>query len=89
MRSAELNGVKAISKDEITRRYLTHANLVEAIGKSGIAGTEASIRDKIACGGSSAVSFVQCLGAVEARTIHLHPDQESHGNSTHQNGKKC
>jgi hypothetical protein len=62
---------KGVLKAELKRRNLSYADLAEKLRAIGIKDTERNISNKIARGSFTAVFFVQCMKAIDCRTIHL------------------
>ena len=62
--------VKGIRKGEMKRRNLSYSDLAERLGQIGIKQNRHNITNKIGHGNFTAV-FVQCLGAIGVKTIHL------------------
>lgn len=63
--------VKGLLKAELKRRSLSYADLAEKLGEIGVPDNERNISNKIVRGSFTAVFFVQCLEAIDCRTIHL------------------
>jgi Domain of unknown function (DUF6471) len=63
--------VKGLLKAELKRRNLSYADLAEKLAAIGVKDSERNISNKIARGSFTAVFFVQCMEAIECRTIHL------------------
>ncbi len=63
--------VKGILKAELKRRNVSYKQLAERLEAMGIHETERNINNKISRGGFTAVFFVQCLEAIEARELRL------------------
>mgnify|MGYP006431098151 CR=1 FL=1 len=66
-----LQKVKGILKGELKRRDMSYRQLAERLQEMGVHETERSIANKISRGGFTAVFFVQCLSAMDAREIRL------------------
>jgi hypothetical protein len=62
---------KNLLKGELKRRGVTYAQLVEKLGDLGVQETERNLANKISRGGFTAAFLLQCLAAVEARTLYL------------------
>lgn len=63
--------VKGMLKAELKKRNLSYADLTEKLAVIGIAENERNIANKIGRGSFSAVFFIQCMEAINCRTIHL------------------
>ena len=63
--------VKGLLKAELKKRGLGYRELAEKLGTLGIHETERNIANKISRGGFTAVFFVQCLVAVDCKTLRL------------------
>ena len=64
--------VKGMLRAEMTRRHLSYRDLVEKLAIIGVSETEANLRNKISRGGFTAVFLVQCLIAMDVRSLRLH-----------------
>lgn len=62
---------KGLLKAELKRRNVTYAGLVERLAAIGVRDTEPNIRNKIARGGFTAVFLLQCLVAIDCRSLDL------------------
>ncbi len=62
---------KGLLKAELKRRNLNYADLAKALAKIGIEENERNLSNKIARGSFTAVFLIQCLAAIECKTIHL------------------
>jgi hypothetical protein len=62
---------KNLLKAELKRRGVTYAQLAEKLGAMGIHETEKNINNKIARGGFTAAFMIQCLEAIEAKSVRL------------------
>lgn len=63
--------VKGLLKAELKKRNLSYADLAGKLALIGIKDSERNISNKISRGSFSAVFFIQCLEAIDCRTIHL------------------
>ena len=63
--------VKGLLKSELKKRNLSYADLAEKLGEIGIQENKRNISNKIVRGSFTAVFFVQCLEAIDCKTIHL------------------
>jgi hypothetical protein len=63
--------VKGLLKSELKKRNLSYGDLAEKLGEIGIQENERNISNKIVRGSFTAVFFVQCLEAIDCKTIHL------------------
>lgn len=63
--------VKRLLKAELTRKGVTYSQLVGKLADIGVHDTEPNIRNKISRGKFTAVFLVQCLEAIECRTLNL------------------
>lgn len=63
--------VKGLLKAELKRRNMSYGDLANRLAAIGVKDNERNISNKIARGSFTAVFFVQCLKAIECRTIHL------------------
>ena len=68
---------KAILKAEMKHRRLGYADLAERFGQMGFPITEPTLRNKFSRGSFSASFFLQCLAALDCRTLHLKIDEET------------
>ena len=59
--------VKNIIKTELRKNNLTHNDLADLFQQMGINETKASIDSKLSRGSFSAIFFVQCLYAIQAK----------------------
>jgi hypothetical protein len=62
---------KGIIRGELKRRNLSYKDLAERLQAIGVNDTEKNVVNKIARGGFTAVFFLQCMGAIGVRDIHL------------------
>ena len=63
--------VKGLLKAELKRKNISYRELAERLGRLGVQETERNIANKISRGGFTAVFFVQCLIAADARHLDL------------------
>lgn len=63
--------VKGMLKAEIKRRNMTYDQLSEKLATIGVHETPTNLRTKISRGGFSAVFLVQCLRAMECRSLAI------------------
>lgn len=66
--------VRNLLKAELTRRGIGYKELAQRLAKMGVAETEQNIANKLSRGGFSAVFLVQCLDAIECRTVQIGMD---------------
>jgi hypothetical protein len=66
--------VRGLLKAELTRRGIGYKELAQRLQKLGVAESEQNIANKLSRGGFSAVFLVQCLDAIECKTIHIGMD---------------
>ena len=62
---------KRIVRTEMVRRGVSYEGLAERLAALGVHDTPVNMRNKIARGKFTAVFFLQCLEAVEARELRL------------------
>jgi len=65
------NQVKGLLKAELKKRGVTYAQLVDKLADIGVSETEPNIRNKLARGKFTAVFLVQCLTAIEAKSLQV------------------
>jgi len=58
-------------KSELKRHGLTYADLVEKLGKIGIAEKEVNVRNKLSRGTFTAAYMLECLEAIGVREMRL------------------
>ena len=58
-------------KAELKRKGVTYGQLVGRLAEIGVPENEVNVRNKLARGKFSAASLLQCLKAIDTRTIHL------------------
>lgn len=63
--------VKGLLRAEMARRGMTYEQLAERLAEIGVKDSAVNIRNKVARGGFSAVSFEQCLKAMRCEKIRL------------------
>ena len=63
--------VQTILKVEMAKRNLTYKQLSEKLAELGVVESEPNIRNKLSRGTFSAVFLIQCLAAMEAKTLDL------------------
>ncbi|HMN51845.1 MAG TPA: DUF6471 domain-containing protein [Xanthobacteraceae bacterium] len=63
--------VKGLLKAELKRRDVSYKELVEKLEKIGVKESEANIANKLSRGGFSAVFLLQCLDAIECKSLHI------------------
>jgi len=63
--------VKGILKAELKRRDISYRDLAEKLEAIGVKDSERNISNKIARGSFTAVFFVQCMEAIDVKTIHF------------------
>ena len=63
--------VKRLLRAEMTRRGITYDQLTERLAAIGVADSSVNIRNKVARGKFTAVFLVQCLEAMECRSLRL------------------
>jgi hypothetical protein len=62
---------KNLLKGELKRKGVTYAQLAEKLHAMGIPETERNLNNKISRGGFTAAFLLQCLEAIEAKTISI------------------
>jgi hypothetical protein len=65
---------KGLLKAELKRRGVSYKQLAEKLDKIGVPETEANIANKISRGGFSAVFLLQCLDAIECKSLPVGMD---------------
>ena len=63
--------VKGLLKGELKRRGVTYAQLVERLSAIGVQETEPNVRNKLARGKFTAVFLLQCLTAIDCKTVQI------------------
>ena len=63
--------VKGLLKAELKRKGVTYAQLVGLLADQGVMDSEPNIRNKISRGKFTAVFLVQCLTAIDVKTLRL------------------
>ena len=61
-------------KRELSGRGISYKELAERLEKLGIPESEQNIANKLSRGGFSAVFLIQCLDAIECKTLRLGMD---------------
>lgn len=62
---------KGLLKAEMKRRSVSYKGLAERLAAMGVTESDANLRNKISRGGFTAAFFLQCLAALEVRTLRL------------------
>lgn len=62
---------KGLLRAEMAKRHLKAPDLAKSLSDLGIEVTPENLKNKIARGGFSATFFLQCLAAMEVKTLHL------------------
>lgn len=62
---------KNLLKGELKRRGITYAELARRLGDLGIHETEKNLNNKISRGGFTAAFLLQCMDAIECRSVSL------------------
>lgn len=62
---------KNLLKGELKRRGVTYAQLAEKLAAIGVIENERNLNNKISRGGFTAAFLLQCLTAVEAKSLSL------------------
>lgn len=62
---------KNLIKGELRRRGLTYADLVASLANLGVQETERNLINKLSRGGFSAAFLMQCLAAMEVKSLHF------------------
>lgn len=63
--------VKGLLKAELKRRNVTYPDLVEKLSVLGVTETPENIANKISRGKFTAVFMMQCLEAIDCKTLRL------------------
>jgi hypothetical protein len=63
--------VKGLLKAELKRRDVSYADLAEKLAAVGVKDSGRNISNKIGRGSFTAVFFVQCMEAIDCKTIHF------------------
>ncbi|MDF1609528.1 DUF6471 domain-containing protein [Hoeflea sp. YIM 152468] len=58
-------------KAELKRKGVTYACLVQALAQIGVDEKEVNVRNKLSRGKFTAAFFLQCLEAIEVRSLRL------------------
>jgi len=67
---------KRVLKSELKKRGVTYRDLAERLTQAGSPDTERNISNKISRGGFSAAFFFEVLGAIGAKTITIHLEDD-------------
>lgn len=62
---------KGLLKAEMAKRHMKAPDLAEALQRVGIHERADNLKNKIARGAFSAGFFLECLAAMEVKTLHL------------------
>lgn len=62
---------KRVMRSEMHRKGMSYADLVAALAATGVKETEANLRNKVSRGSFTAAFLLQCLSAMEVKTLHL------------------
>lgn len=63
---------RGIIRGEMARQNVTYAQLVERLAEIGVQEDERNLRNKVSRGKFTAAFLLQCMSAMEARSISLH-----------------
>ncbi|MDQ2106631.1 DUF6471 domain-containing protein [Azospirillum isscasi] len=63
--------VKGLLKAELKRRNVTYEQLAQKLQEVGVNETPAAIANKISRGRFTAIFLLQCLDAIDVKTIHV------------------
>ncbi|WP_114913703.1 DUF6471 domain-containing protein [Acidibrevibacterium fodinaquatile] len=63
--------VKGLLKGELKKRNLSYRDLSEKLAAIGVHDSERNISNKLSRGSFTAVFLIQCLDAIECKTLHL------------------
>jgi hypothetical protein len=63
--------VKGLLKGELKKRNLGYRDLSEKLAAIGVHDSERNISNKLSRGSFTAVFLIQCLDAIECKTLHL------------------
>ncbi len=63
--------VKGLLKAELKRRNVTYEQLAQKLQEVGVNETPAAIANKISRGRFTAIFLLQCLDAIDIKTIHV------------------
>jgi hypothetical protein len=69
--------VKRLLRAEMARRGITYEELTTRLAAIGVQDTAVNLRNKVARGRFSAVFLVQCLRAMDARSLRLGDDADA------------
>lgn len=62
---------KNLLKGELKRRGITYAGLAEKLAEIGVAENERNLNNKISRGGFTAAFLLQCMTAIEVKSLRL------------------
>ena len=68
------NRVKGILKAELARRHISYRDLADRLTAMGVRDNERNIANKLSRGTFTAAFFIQCLDAIDCRTLRLKDD---------------
>jgi hypothetical protein len=63
---------RGLLKAELKRREVSYRQLVEKLANIGVTETQASIANKISRGAFTAIFLLQCMEAIDCRTINIY-----------------
>jgi hypothetical protein len=63
--------VKGLLKGELKKRNLSYRDLSEKLAAIGVHDSERNISNKLSRGSFTAVFLIQCLDAIECKTLYL------------------
>lgn len=66
--------VRGLLKAELARRDISYRELVDLLGAIGVKESEQNIANKLSRGTFTAAFMVQCLDAINCRTLRLDDD---------------
>ena len=66
--------VKGILKAELARRHISYRDLADRLTAIGVRDNERNIANKLSRGTFTAAFFIQCLDAIDCRTLLLKED---------------
>ena len=66
--------VKGILKAELARRHISYRDLADRLAALGVKDNERNIANKLSRGTFTAAFFIQCLDAIDCRTLRLKDD---------------
>jgi hypothetical protein len=67
--------VKGILKAELARRHISYRDLADRLAAIGVKDNERNIANKLSRGTFTAAFFIQCLDAIDCRTLRLKEDE--------------